>query len=137
MPAISSIVINDGATTPVAHTFAPVSTDGSRAEFADRSGGIPIGYNSFMLSVRPPVKDGSVYKTTVSIMTPVLEAATGPNAQGFTPAPTLGYSLRANIEFLSSTRSTLQNRKDLLAYVKNCLSNALVVSAVQDFEPTY
>lgn len=137
MTAIANIVINDGANTPVAHTFAPVTTDGQRAEFADRSAGVPLGYNTLVLSVRPPVKDGLVYKTVVEIKTPILEAATGPNAQGFTPAPTWAYGLVARLEILSSTRSTLQNRKDLLAFMRNALANSAIQSAIYDFEPIY
>jgi hypothetical protein len=57
---------------------------------------------------------------------------------GIQPAPTLAYNLIATVELVLPERSTLQQRKDLLAYVKNALSNTAVIPpAVENFETVY
>lgn len=138
MPAIGNVVISDGATTPVAHTFAPVGIDGTVATYADRSGGIPVGYWTLSIGLREPVKNGAaVYKVTAKLLLPILEQTSPSTATGIQPAPTVGYTMAANVEFLLPARSTLQNRKDVLALCKNALANGLFTSVVENLENIY
>lgn len=144
MPALAPITINDGAATPVAHTFSPMSLDQVRqiANYADRSGGIPIGYPQVRVQLTPPAPGGKsstedrLYRAKFWVQLPVLEALSVADT-GFTPAPTVAYTLRFNGEFILPERATLQNRKDILAYAKNYLALALTTSVVQDLESVY
>lgn len=136
MPAFASITINDGATTPLAHVFGPVTItrDGVEAQFADRAAGIPLGYNDLSIAVREPTANGTVFKHSVVLEMPVLEAATGPNAQGFTPAPQLAFTCTARVEMLLPTRSSVQNRKDLHTLIANLFANANFKSSIENLE---
>lgn len=139
MPAIGNIVINDGATTPVAHTYAPVTTDGNLAKLADRSGGIPVGFFTLDISMRPPSPKSieKMYKATFKIRTPVLEQTSPSTATGIQPAPTVGYTPLCELSFWLPERSSLQNRKDLRAFAKNLMNDAVVTALVENLESVY
>lgn len=138
MPAFGTITINDGAASPVAHAFDPVEIDGILASYADRSGGIPIGYGVLSISLRKPANMSTgVYKATVKVSIPTLEVTSPSTATGIQPAPTTAYTCVAAMDFLLPGRSTLANRKDVLAYAKNALANAAVVAVIQNLENVY
>lgn len=138
MTAIAALTLNDGQATPVAHSFNPVNIDAvGVAKWADRSGGIALGYPAVTMSLRNPTKGSRNYRLTMKVVTPVLEVTSPSTATGIQPAPTKAYDLLATMEFVLPERSTLAQRKDILAYVKNMLANAVVTSAVQDFESVY
>lgn len=138
MSAIAPLTINDGATTPVAHTFGPApDVASSLPAWVDRSGGISLGFPRITMSMRQPTKTARSFKVMVKIVTPVLEVTSPSTASGIQPAPTLAYNLIANIEFVLPERSTLQQRKDLFAYTKNFLANAVASAAIQDTEPVW
>lgn len=147
MPAFAAITINDGATTPVAHTFNPsgLSNDAMNiAKYADRSGGTAIGFPRITVSLREPVPAkngqpsaaGRVFRASFQVKVPKLETL-GTNDQGITPPPTLAYTAMFTGEFVIPERASLQDRKDLLAYVKNLLAHAVTTSIVQDLDPVY
>lgn len=139
MTAIAAMTINDGQATPVAHTFAPVNIDQTGvAKWADRSGGIALGFPTITFSMRQPTKASRNYRVTAKVALPVLEQTSASTATGIQPAPTKAYDLLANLEFVLPERSTLAQRNDLIAYVKNFLSNAAVIPpAMANFESIY
>lgn len=139
MAAIANVVINDGLATPVAHTFAPVTIDAQGvAKWADRSGGISVGFPTLSYSLKNPTGNSKSYKMTAKVTLPVLEQTSPSTSTGIQPAPVVGYNLIANIEIVLPERSTTQDRKNLLAYVKNFLANASVVTAgVENYETVY
>jgi len=139
MTAIAALTLNDGAATPVAHTFSPVNIDQAGvARWADRSGGIALGYPVVSFSLRQPTKGSRNYRLTAKVVYPVLEQTSASTATGIQPAPTKAYDLAFNGEFILPERSTQQQRKDLLAFVKNYFANASVMTAaVEQFESVY
>jgi hypothetical protein len=137
MPAIGNVVLADGAATPVNHTFGPISVDGTLATWTDRSGGIPVGNPKLSIALRDPQGPSGVYKVTVKVLLPVLEATSPSTSTGIQPAPTVGYTMAMHADFLLPARSTVQNRKDILAYAKNLFTNALMNSVVVDLENVY
>lgn len=139
MTAIAAMTINDGQATPVAHTFAPVNIDQTGvAKWADRSGGIALGFPTITFSMRQPTKASRNYRVTAKVALPVLEQTSASTATGIQPAPTKAYDLLANLEFVLPERSTLAQRNDLIAYVKNFLANAAVIPpAMANFESIY
>ncbi len=133
MPAIGTITINNGAATPVAHNFDPVNINGDVAYWADRSGGVPSGYPKIDLSMRDPSTAARVYRVQGDVILPTV-------ADGSNPAVAAGtvlYETRAQFTFFLPERSTLQERKDILAYVKNYLAHAVVTAVVQNLEHVY
>lgn len=129
MPAIAALSINDGASTPVAHTFNPVSTTGARASWADRSSGLPSGYLTLTHEVRQPGQVGSAYRIIIGANNPVVADVAGVDQ--------VVRNSSAKVELNFSALSSEQERKDLLAYVTNFLSNASVKTSVQNIEPFY
>lgn len=140
MAAIANIVINDGQATPVAHTFAPAKTQADSAQLEDRVAGSYIGYNKLALQLtRPSGPSQSAsrnLKLRVRIETPKLEVV-GNSSTGITPPPTVAYRPTVEVNFTFPERSSLQDRKDLLAYLKNLTSNTFMVDAVEKYELPY
>jgi hypothetical protein len=139
MSAIANILINDGQATPVSHTFAPVTIDSAGvAKWADRSGGISIGFPTLSYSLKSPTKGSSSYKLQAKVVLPILEQTSPSTATGIQPAPTIAYSLIGNVELVLPERSVLLDRNNLLAYVRNYLANAAVITAgVQNYETVF
>jgi len=137
MPAIAAVVINDGQATPVAHTFAPVNIVGDVAKLADRSGGIALGYPVITQSIRAPGNGLRTYKVTQRVLYPILEVTSPSTATGIQPAPTLAYNLMCNIDWVLPERSTLAERKNLKAFVKNLLAHSNTTVAIEDFDAIY
>lgn len=129
MPAISNIAINDGAATPVSHTFAVVSTTGAKAEWSDRSPGSPAGFLGISHEVRRPATANAAQRVVIGFNIPVLESVDG-------KLQVTRFS-SAKVEFNLANLSTEQERKDVLAYVRNFLANADVATSVTNVEPFY
>lgn len=139
MSAIATMTLNDGKATPVAHTFAPVNVDAAGvAKWADRSGGIALGYPVVTQMLKPPATNGARnYKLTAKIVLPTLELTSPSTATGIQPAPTKAYDLMFNCELVLPERCTLAERKDLAAYAKNFFASAGFVAAIENFEFVY
>jgi hypothetical protein len=127
MPSIAALTINDGQGTPVAHTFSPQSQDGSKVTFEDRSPGVPAGF---------PVISHEIRRAGTGNLT-VNQLKAGYNL------PTLGSGDMANKVIRNSSaqvllnlhpESTLQERKDLLAFVANSLDLSTWKTSVNDVE---
>lgn len=138
MPAFAAMVLNDGQGTPVAHTFAPVNIDAMGvAKWADRVGGIALGFPTVSLSLRSPSKDSRNYKLTLKVAVPTLEVTSPSTMTGIQPAPTLAYLPIADVSLTFSERSTLAERKNLNAYLKNMLAHANWTAAVESLETQF
>lgn len=129
MPSISTLSINNGATTPVAFSFIPVSTNGSRAEWAERTSSLPTGYQVITDEVRKPVQKGGAYRRLVGFNFPTIGTVDGQSV--------IVRNGSAQVIFNFSETSTDTERKDQLAFVTNFLSNAAVKAAVPALEPFY
>ncbi|DAD51195.1 TPA_asm: coat protein [ssRNA phage SRR7976325_13] len=141
MAAIANIVVNDGATTPVAHTFAPAKTSADVALLEDRVAGIYIGFNKLTLALTRPngaAKNATRnLKLSIKIETPKLETVSNNTVSGIAPAPTISY--RPVVEMVATfpERCSLQDRKDLQAFLKNVLANSFVTDAFEKYELPY
>lgn len=137
MPSFSSLTINDGQATPVAHTFAPGTLVGTEAKYIDRSTGITVGFPVITANVSLPSKQSKMTKVRLKVVAPVLEVVNSSTYSGITPAPTRAYDMTFDGTFFLPERSSLAQRKDILAYAKNLLANALVTSLVETQETVY
>lgn len=129
MPAIAALTINDGQTTPSAKTFSPVTTTGSKAQWADRSPSIPAGFRLVSHEVSPPNGNRTVHRITLGYMCPTVAVVDGVDKA-------VRYN-SANVVLNIHPDSTLQERKDLLAYVANSLGLAVVKTSVENIEPFF
>lgn len=140
MSALAPLFLPDGATTPVTHSFYPVRIDAAGvATYADRSSGIALGFPTFTYSIRSPLTKGTSrnYKVMAKMVLPVLEVTSPSTSTGIQPAPTKAYDLIATVEFVLPERSSLQERKNLLAFTWNALANDIINNGVQSFESVY
>jgi len=146
MAAIANITINDGLATPVAHIFAPAKTQADMALLEDRTSasnpsGIFIGFGKLtMMMERPKGASGSAtrnIKASIKIETPKLETVSNSTVSGIAPAPTVSYRPVAELMLTFPERCSLQDRKDLQAFVKNLLSNAFVTDLFEKYELPY
>jgi hypothetical protein len=132
MPALTSITINDGESTPVAHTFVPQSkTDTGLARLVE-SDGTPIGDNVVTVSLkRTPTK----VKARLSLAMPVTVDET---VNGVV-SPKVVRTAYANIDFSFDPTSSLQERKNLAVLAGNALASGDVfIDAVfHDLEGIY
>lgn len=132
MAAIGTVIINDGAATPVAHTFSPVGINSDNVAFwDDRSPAFPVGFNALSASLRKPNTGSGAknYKAQLKLVLPTLEVGT--------TVPTKAYDMLATVEFVMPQQGTLQNRKDLYALLKNAISHATFKALVEDLENVY
>lgn len=134
MAAVGNIVINDGQGTPVAHTFSPSSVSTEVVTYHDRVGGIVLGYPELTLGQKLPTNGSGSIKQTLRISVPTLETVTGSTGDGFAPKPTLAYKERAFVEVYHDPRSSLQERKNLNAYLKNGLAATPWTTLVENYE---
>lgn len=143
MPAVNNVVINDGATTPVAHTFSPLGRDTKGVMWFEQTSPVPvsplgakrIGYRQ-VRSTDPKGALASMSKVTVTMSVPTLEVL-GNSATGITPPPTLAYVELCRLEFSLAERSTTQERKDLRSLLGNFVAHAMIIAAVDTLQPTY
>lgn len=133
MASIANIVLNNGEVAPVAKTFSPTDCTTAMAVWHDRSLGIDIGSPQLTLSLK---KLKSVNEVKIEISVPTLEVISGSDG-GYTPAPRVAYTNVGRMTYLLPVRSSLQERKNLAAFMKNACSNAFIVSAIENLERAY
>lgn len=136
MPAISVIsLVGSNANT---RSFSPVGIDSAGvARFADRSGGIAIGFPVISIMLRNPTKGSRNYRITGKIVIPTLEVTAPSTATGIQPAPTKAYDILGTFEFVIPERSTSVERAEALALARSYFADAVVTSAVTDLESVY
>lgn len=130
MPQLAAISINDGATTPLAHNFTPVTTDGSNAKLSNKSAAMPQGFETLTINVRDV--NGSktaAYRVTGGFVLPTVAAVDG--------VDTVVRTSQFKFEFDISQLSTAQERKNLRVLASNLFLNALMTSVIEGPEPLY
>lgn len=73
----------------------------------------------------------------MKVVMPVMETLGTATWNGIDPAPTKAYEMTFVGEFFLPERCTLQQRKDIKAYAKNLLANALATDLVETQEAIY
>lgn len=143
MPALANIVINDGAATPVAHTFTPIGRDSDGVTWFEQTNPVPanslgakkIGYKQVRGKTNgKELTQESVVSYTLHV--PTLETLSN-NASGFIPAPTLAYKEIARVELRLSERSTKQERKDTRSLALNLLASTMATANVDDLQASF
>lgn len=135
MPAVANIVINDGQVSPVAHTFVPSRESSEGFVYLDKSSGLAVTYNKLVLQTKLPnaaSKGERNFRVKFGVHQPIGEVL--PDNPGLTK---LAYTPRFSGEFVIPERSTLAQRKDLLAFVKNGVAHAVMASLVQDLDSQF
>lgn len=131
MPQIVPIVIYDGQSTPVAHTFTPkMVKDGMTAMF-EEAVGVPVLRRTLVLTVRPPVGGNGMYRIKYEVTSPL--GATDP----VTGAVTVRGANRSVQELLIHESSSETEIKNTLAFADNGLANAFVKECITTLTPGF
>lgn len=135
MSAINDITLADGQTTPANHVFTayqPQNGSGP-AIWQNTEASTPAGYRRITLSVSQQ-SAGKPVKVRMVISDPVL-ASIPTGCCIDSNIPQISYTDFFDATFSLPYNSTLQNRKDILAYAKNYLAQSVVTTAVTNLEP--
>lgn len=141
MSAQANIVINDGVAVPVAHTFVPkgarVDPNGKmRALWRENSAVSAEGDLTIVEHFTEQTGPDGIQKLTYVITVPTLETV-GTSDNGVTPPARKAYECVGVIEFRFPRRSTLAERGNIHAYVKNFAALAYMETAVEQREPAW
>lgn len=138
MAAIAQITIADGQATPVNKTFdVQMSQQGNDpAVWLEKTSGSYNGFKRLSLLTRRS-ESNKATKVSIKIVDPTLAVTAPASGTGIQPNPVQAYAVLGTLEFVLPDACTLQNRKDILAYAKNVLANAIVVDAVNNLAPAF
>lgn len=125
-----AIVLNDGQATPVAVSFYPEQVTPAISTFVDRASGIATQYRRLSIRFDPSKSARADTRAELNVSIPV---------SGTLPSGATGIlrTLRATMKFQLPDGCTDAERKDLFAFAKNALANALVTGVVRDYDPLY
>ncbi len=133
----TAITLTDAESTPVARVFNPAKQDGIVYRWDNRASGIIANYDQLTISERLPVQGTTSTKVQMKLVTPILEVTSPSTASGIQPAPTVAYSLIGELSFTLPARSNLQDRKNLLAMMRDLIDEALTTECVENYDATY
>lgn len=114
MPAFSSFTANDRATTPVAHTFTPVSIDANGVASWKESTGVPVGEKYFTLSNK--LSNGK-YRVKAVLKYPIVQTQTLNGVNSLVIVRTAYAELNLTFDATSS----LQERVDTVGMLYNSM----------------
>lgn len=136
MAQIANLVLADGQTTPANKTFVPHTPQhGSEPSvWYEKTSANPLGYRQITLSV--VFKANGVSKVRLKIADPVL-ANFGAGCCVDKNTPQVSYTDIFDATFSLPSVSTLDNRKDILAYAKNMLAHQVMKDAVESLQSAW
>jgi len=133
MPAIAAITLTDDQA--VDHVFNPQKIEKGVAHYKATAGGVPAGFPMLSISQSEPSKGGSVYRIKVQLAVPKIDNVTVTG--GAVSTVDVMRTSRFNAEFIIPVQSELVEREDLMAMVRDLLSDAVLDSVVEQLESIY
>lgn len=134
----ADITLTDAATTPVAQVYKPTKVVGQVLNFIDRTAtSVSLGQNRLTVLQRPADKTNQATKVSWKLETPILAQASGGTSSGYIAEPKVSHTLIGTIEFVLPAKSVLQERKDLLAQLRDLIDEAIVTNQVHDYDLVY
>lgn len=127
MPQAANIVINDGESTPVAHTFVPSKISDLVAVLYGP--GTTLATRERLTITKREATATVAGKLNIKIELPVEQTVDG--------QVVLGYQQMSSQDFVLAPKSTKQNRKNLRLLSANVLLNSIVASMIDDQDFMY
>jgi len=115
MSARASVVINDRAATPVAHTFTPDGNDPNGVCVFTEKTGVPAGDSRFTAQLR---NSNGKYRPSLRLTVPVVQTQTINGVE----SPVVVRSAYVEVQCTFDALSTLQERKDAVGMMANALA---------------
>lgn len=133
MADFGSIAIDDGASTPVTHTFYPVSDENRTLFWRENKSGVNVlGQGCVTMRVTQPEQNNGLGVLNAALWLPYLETATG-GLDGYTAPPKEGFRNKVVATAFLHSRSTEAQRKDLRVLWQNLWGNAQFYEAMEKF----
>lgn len=136
-----NLVVNDGESTPVAHTFAPTKSTGDYVLYEDRLSGIFAGFGKFSVMMKRPTgrdvpreQRGRNIQIRMLLEFPQLEIISGSTAAGYTPAPGVAYRPTAEVIWKLPEQCPMQVRKNLRSMLNGLLTHSQVIAVVDSYD---
>lgn len=129
MSQFTDLTLADGQATPVNRTFKALALiDGSWTWVYTPAGVTPIGGITIKSATSFPKDPNGITQHKIRCRVPFFEQPVG-------EAPRVPYFCEIDVTVKTSGRSTSQERKDVLAYVKNFLASTRASEIIVDGDP--
>lgn len=127
MASLSSLVLNDGQATPVAHTFNRLpSTNASVLPLRDSTPTLVVAQKpGIVMTYRPSANNNDGAKRVITLTVPEYDSVT----------KKVLATARVRIEMLLPDNLTAQTLKDVAAFVKNLTAHASFQAEVISSDP--
>lgn len=135
MATIANLVVNDGASTPIAHTYSGVSTKPALWREISASSLSLAGQPTISLNVREGAGASGLSKVRLVVDLPAEAVIGSVAADGYRAAPKVDYTTRVAVDFFLPNRSTVLQRRDVRARLINSLLNQQIIDAVDFLVP--
>lgn len=138
MSAQANITAFDGASTPVSHTFVPItsfvdSKSGEKvAQWRESNASLPV-YAAASIETRQASLKSGIERTQLTVAVPVMESVSGQNAQGYTAAPRVAYVNKESLVGYFHERATPAERRlarQLLVNISNNVTTSVAAATV-------
>lgn len=129
MPQASTIVLADGQATPVNHNFVPISVAPRQAIFVDRSSLTSAGNNQLILEFDPARAGRTTNHVRIRLNCPIEQTTDG--------ITSVAYVSRFDGKAILPDQMTTAQRDNILAFIANAFSNAVVQGYISDLEPAF
>lgn len=138
MSTMTSLTVADGQATPVNHTFDVQNAQvGEKpAVWMDKIQGTYQGF-SILTSILRRSEGGKAYRVKITLGVPTLAVSAPSSGSGIQPLPTQAYVTRATVEFILPDGCTLQDRKDIFAYIVDILGETIIKDQVVNLSALY
>lgn len=114
MAHLANIVAFDGASTPVQHTFVPISVEKEKGEviafWREQQASLPI-YAQGSVTMKLKKLASGVYRVSSRVEIPVMESISGQNTAGYTAAPKVAYVDTIEMVGYFHERSSITNHR--------------------------
>lgn len=121
--------INNGAASPVAKSFAPVSIMPSSSKFSEKTAASSAGFLNLTIGFSEASGNRKTNRIDITFDMPILETVSG-ETKVTRSGLFKGY-------FVVPDTFTAAERADLIAFVANALDNAQIRAVVKDLDPLY
>lgn len=136
MGNVTTLLITDGAVTPANVNFEPTRVEDNLVTYHEKSSGVFLGFPSISFGNRLPNAQNGNYKATARLRIPVLETA-ATAASGFTPGPTLAYTLSANVDVVIPGRASAVERDQLADQLSDLMTQVDWLAMLNDMSLPY
>lgn len=127
MPQATTITLNDGAATPVAHAFEPISTSGASALYANFESVTGAGQMTLVMGLNRSKANRPTDRINMRMAIPIEQTIDG--------ITRVVDTTRVDINFVLPESLSSAQRADVAAFAANMLDNALIRGYVEDLVP--